>query len=44
MNTTKDALQKAPGFKFDRSAMKWMPDGVSTVGGPSVAPVKANEK
>jgi sporulation protein YlmC with PRC-barrel domain len=44
MNTTKDALQKAPGFKYDRSAMKWMPDGVSTVGGPSIAPMKANEK
>jgi sporulation protein YlmC with PRC-barrel domain len=44
MNTTKDALQKAPGFKFDRSAMRWMPDGVSTVGGPSVTPMKANEK
>jgi hypothetical protein len=41
MNTTKDAMQKAPGFKYDRSAMKWMPEGASTVGGPSVPPVKA---
>jgi sporulation protein YlmC with PRC-barrel domain len=41
MNTSKDALQKAPGFKFDRSAMKWVPEGPSTVGGPSTAPVKA---
>jgi len=41
MNTSKDALQKAPGFKFDRNAMKWVPEGPSTVGGPSSAPVKA---
>jgi sporulation protein YlmC with PRC-barrel domain len=44
MDTTKDALQKAPGFKFDRNAMKWMPDGAATVGGPSIpntAPIKA---
>jgi sporulation protein YlmC with PRC-barrel domain len=41
MNTSKDALQKAPGFKFDRSAMKWVPDGMSTVGGPSTTPIKA---
>jgi sporulation protein YlmC with PRC-barrel domain len=46
MNTTKDALKSAPGFKFERNAMKWMPDGSSaaggpTVGGPSTPPVKA---
>jgi hypothetical protein len=44
MNTTKEALKSAPGFKFDRSAMKWVPDGASTVGGPSVpstTPMKA---
>jgi sporulation protein YlmC with PRC-barrel domain len=44
MNTTKDAMKMAPGFKYDRSAMKWMPDGPSTVGGPSVPPVRAREK
>jgi hypothetical protein len=32
---TNDALQKAPGFKFDRSATKWVPD--------SVSPMKAQE-
>jgi sporulation protein YlmC with PRC-barrel domain len=26
MNTTKDALQSAPGFKYDRQATKWVPD------------------
>jgi sporulation protein YlmC with PRC-barrel domain len=36
MNTTKDTMQKAPGFKYDRSAMKWMPENApATVGGPN---------
>jgi PRC-barrel domain len=26
MNTTKDALKDAKGFKYDRSAMKWIPE------------------
>ena len=26
MNTTKDALKSAPGFKYDRSAAKWVPE------------------
>lgn len=26
MNTTKDALQSAPGFKYDRQTTKWVPD------------------
>jgi sporulation protein YlmC with PRC-barrel domain len=25
LDTTKDALQSAPGFKYDRSAMTWVP-------------------
>jgi hypothetical protein len=26
MNTTKDALKAAPGFKYDRSSTAWVPD------------------
>ena len=26
MNTTKDALKSAPGFKYDRSAARWVPE------------------
>jgi sporulation protein YlmC with PRC-barrel domain len=26
MNSTKDALKNAKGFKYDRSAMKWVPE------------------
>ena len=26
MNTTKDSLKAAPGFKYDRSKMTWAPD------------------
>lgn len=26
MNTTKDALQSAPGFKYDRPTTTWVPD------------------
>jgi hypothetical protein len=26
MNTTKDALKAAPGFKYDRTKMIWVPD------------------
>jgi len=32
MNTTKDALKSAKGFKYDRSAMTWMPEDASTTG------------
>jgi len=36
MNTTKDALKSAPGFKYDRSSMTWMPENPSsTTGGPN---------
>jgi len=33
MNTTKDALKNAKGFKYDRSAMKWEPEETSTTTG-----------
>lgn len=26
MNTTKDALKAAPGFKYDKNTTKWVPD------------------
>src|SRR5689334_16436220 len=33
-NASKDALKNAPGYKYDRSAMKWMPDNsAATIGG-----------
>ncbi len=36
MNTTKDALKSAPGYKYDRTARKWMPEQASgTIGGPA---------
>ena len=35
MNTTKDALKDAKGFKYDRSNMAWMPeDAPATTGSP----------
>jgi sporulation protein YlmC with PRC-barrel domain len=32
MNTTKDALKSAKGFKYDRNAMTWVPEESSTTG------------
>jgi hypothetical protein len=26
MNATKDELKSAPGFKYDRTSTKWIPD------------------
>lgn len=26
LNTTKDALKNAPGFKYDKQSTKWVPD------------------
>jgi sporulation protein YlmC with PRC-barrel domain len=41
MNSTKDALKSAKGFKYDRSAMTWIPeDAPATTGTPS-APAPA---
>ena len=37
MNTTKDAMKAAPGLKYDRNSMTWIPEG-STTGGPAPAP------
>ena len=38
MNTTKDALKNALGFKYDRTAMTWVPESASTTGGPARTP------
>ena len=39
MNTTKDALKSAKGFKYDRNAMTWMPeDAPATTGTPASPP------
>jgi sporulation protein YlmC with PRC-barrel domain len=35
MNTTKDALKTAPGYKYDRTAMMWMPENAPTTTGVS---------
>ena len=35
MNTTKDELKSAPGLKYDRAAMTWVPANATT-GGPMV--------
>jgi hypothetical protein len=35
MNTTKDGLKDAKGFKYDRTNMTWVPDDVpATTGSP----------
>lgn len=41
MNTTKDALKSAPGLKYDRSAMTWIPEGgAATTGGRNAPPAQ----
>jgi sporulation protein YlmC with PRC-barrel domain len=36
MNSSKDALKSAKGFKYDRNAMTWMPeDAPATTGSPA---------
>src|SRR5262245_48937950 len=36
MNSTKDALKSAKGFKYDRNAMTWLPeDSPATTGSPA---------
>jgi sporulation protein YlmC with PRC-barrel domain len=38
MNSTKDALKNAKGFKYDRSAMKWVPEETSATTGTPASP------
>jgi sporulation protein YlmC with PRC-barrel domain len=35
MNTTKDALKTAPGYKYDRTTMVWMPENTPATTGVS---------
>jgi sporulation protein YlmC with PRC-barrel domain len=50
MNTTKDALKTAPGYKYDRASMMWMPESAPATNGlstprPETRPIpKSNEK
>src|SRR5262245_62309531 len=38
MNSTKDALKSAKGFKYDRNAMTWLPEDAPATTGSPVAP------
>ena len=45
MNATKDALKSAPGFKYDRNAMAWMPENApATTGGPTTPAPRPNAR
>ena len=36
VNTTKETLRNAPGYKYDRNAQSWVPEHASgTTGGPN---------
>ena len=38
MNTTKDALKAAPGFKYDRNSMAWIPENAAKTTGSAPPP------
>jgi hypothetical protein len=38
MNTTKEALKNAPGFKYDRTAMTWVPENAPATTGTRTTP------
>jgi sporulation protein YlmC with PRC-barrel domain len=44
MNSTKDALKDAPGFKYDRSSMAWLPENAPATTGKSMPPTKPQSK
>ena len=45
MNTTKDALKAAPGYKYDRTAMTWIPENApATTGGPVTPAPRQNPR
>jgi sporulation protein YlmC with PRC-barrel domain len=44
MNTTKDALKSAKGFKYDRNAMTWMPEDAPATTGTPAAPPRSNNR
>ena len=44
MNSTKDALKNAKGFKYDRTNMTWMPEETpATTGSPSTSAPRPNK-
>jgi sporulation protein YlmC with PRC-barrel domain len=45
MNTTKDALKNAPAFKYDRTAMTWIPENApATTGTPATPAPRPNAR
>lgn len=45
MNSTKDALKSAKGFKYDRNAMTWMPEEApATTGTPANPAPRPNNR
>src|ERR1700730_13263281 len=38
MNATKDALKNAPGYKYDHTAMTWMPESAAATTGTPATP------
>jgi hypothetical protein len=45
MNSTKDALKNAKGFKYDRNAMTWIPeDAPATTGAPANPSPRSNSR
>jgi hypothetical protein len=45
LNTTKDALKSAPGYKYDRTAMVWIPESApATTGGPATTDPRPNTR
>jgi hypothetical protein len=45
MNSTKDALKSAKGFKYERNAMTWMPEETpATTGSPTNPAPRPNSR
>jgi len=44
MNSTKDALKSAKGFKYDRNAMTWIPEDAPATTGTQTAPAPRSTK
>jgi sporulation protein YlmC with PRC-barrel domain len=44
MNSTKDALKSAKGFKYDRNAMTWIPEDAPATTGTPAAPAPRSER
>jgi sporulation protein YlmC with PRC-barrel domain len=44
MNSTKDALKTAKGFKYDRNAMTWIPEDAPATTGTPAAPAPRTDR